>query len=129
MLRRLWSRFEVLPFRYGMTLVAALIVVPALLIAGIVFGSGSGGRPSHNPVGRSSLEAAVPSPSDWGQYVPPRQQSNSTEVAPAPRTVPPPVSHPSSSASPSRPMPTFTCPPNYRKWRWAWAMCRGRPPG
>jgi hypothetical protein len=128
--RRLWGWFELLPFRRGMVLLAAVIAVPALLAGGVLaLGGGSDDKAAPRPsVSRSPVEAAVPPATTLGTYVPPQRHA-ATDAPPRPRTAP---SNPSPrtrttrrAASPS-PNPA-ACPDSLKRWPWAWNMCRRKP--
>jgi hypothetical protein len=124
--RRLWARFEVLPFRHGMALATGAVVLAGLLIAGtMTLGGGlakhtASGRPSQRPV-----EAAAPPAPTWGAYVPPRE----TKPTPVPaRPYIASVSPRPKHTSP-RPTSTVTCPPTLKKWPWVWEMCKRKQSG
>jgi hypothetical protein len=128
MARRLWARFEVLPFRYGVALAAGTAGVVVLLVTGFVtLGGGPGKSGTPGPASRSPVEAAVPSAPTWGAYVPPRQ-AKPTPVPAHPRTVSlPPRSRPAHPSA--HPSATVTCPPTVKKWMWVWEMCKHKPNG
>lgn len=127
MARRLWARFEVLPFRYGVTLLAGAIALTGLLVAGLTVGGGSHGhvaahaRPSHRAV-----EAAPPDPT-WGAYVPPRRPEP-TPVPARPLVTSEPTS-PRATHAPSRSSQATACPTSLKKWPWAWEVCRHKSNG
>jgi hypothetical protein len=126
--RRLWARFEVVPFRYGMVALAGTLAVASMLVAGLLsLGGGEGPDRSPRPAGRSPVEAAAPPAPTWGAYVPPRP-ARPTRVAAIPRTVVPRTRPPARAGSP-RPSSSVTCPPSLKKWSWMWEMCRHRPNG
>lgn len=129
MARRLWARFEVLPFRYGVALAVGTAGVVVLLVTGFMTLGGDpakGGAP--DPASRSPVEAAAPpAPPTWGAYVPPRP-AKPTPVPARPRTasVPP---HPPPTHGSARPTSTVTCPPTLKKWTWVWEMCKHKQTG
>lgn len=128
MARRLWARFEFLPFRYGMALLTGTVAVVALLVVGVMtLGDESAEETRPSPVDHSPMEAAVPAPPTWGAYVPPRH------AKPTPMVVKPHVAslppRPRPTHSSARPSPAITCPPNLKKWMWAWQMCKRRQSG
>jgi hypothetical protein len=124
--RRLWARFEVLPFRYGMALAAGVVALIGLVVGGsLTMGGGSSsghtavGRPPRHPV-----EAVVPPAPTWGAYVPPRRtRSTSVPAQPYVASVPP---RPKPTHATPRPTSTATCPPTLKKWSWVWEMCKRR---
>jgi hypothetical protein len=135
---RLWGRFELLPFRRGVTLIAVLIVVPALVIGGLlaISGGGNGDRP------RTRVAAATPSsgqPDDsntveraertWGEIVTSRSVRSTPK--PSAKSSAPGASQ-STSPGPGRtrsPAPSSSgskCPPELKKWPWMWDLCKHR---
>lgn len=129
MARRLWARFEVLPFRYGVTLLAGVFAAAVLVVGGLVtLGGGSStartpGRASHRP----PAEAALPSAPTWGAYVPPRKTKPPPALArPRIASIPP---RPRTSHAAPRSSPSLTCPPSLRKWTWLWEMCKRKQNG
>lgn len=126
--RRLWARFETVPFRYGTAALAGTLVVAVLLVAGLL-SLGGAERPARSPrpAGRSPAEAAAPPAPTWGAYVPPRS-ARPTRAATLPRTVAPRTRPPERTATP-RPGSSVTCPPSLKKWSWVWEMCHRRPNG
>lgn len=125
--RRLWARFEVLPFRYGAALVTGTLVATVLVVGGLVtLGGGSSTkepstkqnaseRARHSP----PMEAALPPTSTWGAYVPPRKP---TPVTARPRIA---SSAPRVRHGTPRPSPSISCPPSLKKkWAWVWEMCK-----
>jgi hypothetical protein len=131
MARRLWARFEVLPFRYGLALGMAAAVVAALVIAGFMtLGGGPRKEAAPGQVSSRPAEAAAPPAPTWGAYVPPRKVRSTTAVASSPRTTPAsPRSRPTRSSA--RPSPTTTCPTSLKrtKWQWVWEMCKRKQSG
>jgi hypothetical protein len=130
MARRLWARFEVLPFRYGLGVGMVATVVAALVITGFVtLGGGSPPKKTEarpGPATSGPAEAAMPPAPTWGAYVPPRQARSTTAVAsPSPT---PPAKPTSPRSRPARPSarPSSTCPANLKKTKWGWVydMCR-----
>lgn len=135
MARRLWARFEVLPFRYGLGTGIVVAVVAALVIAGFVT---LGGGPEQKearpgPVSSAPAEAAIPPAPTWGGYVPPRQARSTTAVvSPSPTHAAKPTSpHPRPARPSTRPAPTSSCPPSLKKTKWGWVyeMCRRKQNG
>ncbi|WP_345458489.1 hypothetical protein [Actinoallomurus oryzae] len=126
MARRLWARFEVLPFRYGVTLLAGTIAAAGLLVAGLTLGGGSHEPAARARPGRSPAEAAPPVPT-WGAYVPPRR-SGPTPVPARPLVTSVPSRTPATH-TPSRSNPATACPTSLRKWPWIWEVCRRKPNG
>ncbi|GAA4637964.1 hypothetical protein GCM10023196_093850 [Actinoallomurus vinaceus] len=132
---RLWARFELLPFRRGVTLVAVLIAVPALLVGGLLVldGGGKGDRSQHRtaaaaPSARQSDTSAMDrAQRTWGEFV----ASRSERPASASKSAPPRASQ--STTPHSRPAPTTAapstgtrCPPELKKWPWMWDLCKHR---
>jgi hypothetical protein len=135
MARRLWARFEVLPFRYGLGVGMVAAVVAALVITGFVT---LGGEPEKKearprPVSSGPAEAAVPPAPTWGAYIPPRQARSTTAVvSPSPTQAAKPTSPRSRPARPStRPSSSSTCPATLKKsqWGWVYEMCRRKQNG
>lgn len=125
MARRLWARFEVLPFRYGMALGAGVIVLVGVLVSAVALGGGDPGKPPTRPTVRPSqppVEAAAPPAPIWGTYVPPRTTTATAQPA-RPRTAP---ATPRAKPKHASPRPTTSCPPTLKKWTWVWQMCRRR---
>ena len=130
--RRLWARFEVLPFRYGVA--AGVFAVVVLAVCGFAMlgggsstkagGAGTAGRARHSP----RVEAALPPAPTWGAYVPPRKPA-ATPVPARPRIASlPPRARPSHAAP--RPSPGVSCPPSLKKkWMWVWEMCKRKQTG
>lgn len=130
MARHLWARFEVMPFRYGATLVVGTLAAVALLVGGLV--SWGGGTPDrHGPPGRARpshpAEAAVPPTPTWGAYVPPREAGSDPVVA-RPRVLSVPPSASPTHAAP-RSSPGVTCPPSLKRWTWLWEVCKRKQNG
>jgi hypothetical protein len=126
MARRLWAKFEVLPFRYGVALAVGTAGAIVLLVTGFVtLGGGPQKSGALGRVSRSPVEAAVPRAPTWGAYVPPRH-AEPTPVPAHPRTVsvPPRPRHARRSSNPSS---TATCPPSLKKWTWVWEVCKYKP--
>jgi hypothetical protein len=125
--RRLWARFEFLPFRYGMALGAGVVVLAGVLVLAVTLdGDGSGKAPvSAGRPGRRPAEAAAPPAPTWGAYVPPRKARPGTVTA-RPRTV---FASPRVKPTHASPRPAVTCPPTLRKWTWLWEMCRRKQNG
>jgi hypothetical protein len=129
MARRLWAKFEVLPFRHGMVLALGTVTAAALLVIGIMtLAGGSGGHTTPGkPASRRPVEAAVPPAPTWGTYVPPRRLRRT----PAPtrtRTASVPQ-HPRSTHASPRPSATTTCPASLKKWPWVWEACKRKQNG
>jgi hypothetical protein len=127
--RRLWTRFELLPFRYGVALVVGTVAAVVLLVTGVMaLGGGSDRRTTPGrPVSPPVEAGARPAPT-WGSYVPPRG-ATTVRVPDRTRTVAPsPRPRPTHAAS-SRPSPSTTCPTSLRKWSWMWQMCRRKQNG
>lgn len=135
---RVWGRFEALPFRRGLTLIAVLIVVPAFVIGGLfaISGGGNGDRP------RTRAAAATPSarqPDDsnavkraertWGEIVTSRSVRPTSKKPSATSS----ALGASQSTSPRHrnrtPAPSSSgskCPPELKKWPWMWDLCKHR---
>ncbi|GAB2806125.1 hypothetical protein GCM10027176_08850 [Actinoallomurus bryophytorum] len=135
MVRRLWARFEVLPFRYGLGMGIVAAVVAALVIVGFVTLNGAPQKKeaTPRPVSSGPAEAAVPPAPTWGGYVPPRQARSTTAVVSPSRTqAAEPTSPRPRPARPSvRPSPTQTCPATLKKskWEWVYQMCKRKQSG
>jgi hypothetical protein len=126
MARRLWARFEVVPFRYGVTLLAGTVVAAGLLVAMLTAGGGSSRDAAAHPrPSRSPVEAAPPAPA-WGTYVPPRPEPTPVPARPLVTSVP---SHPRATHAPSHSSPATACPTSLKKWPWVWEVCRRRSNG
>ena len=131
MARRLWARFEVMPFRYGASLVVGTLAAVVLLVGGLVAWGGGApdrhgtpgrARPSHPP------QAAVPPVPTWGAYVPPRKVGGPARVPASPRVLSvPPRRHPAHAAP--RSSPSVTCPPRLKRWTWLWEVCKRKQNG
>ncbi|WP_433180857.1 hypothetical protein [Actinoallomurus sp. CA-150999] len=130
---RLWGRFELLPFRRGVTLIAVLIAVPALLIGGLVVlhGGGKGDRPpSRTAAAAPSARQSDPSAIDraqrtWGEFVASRSERPASKSASgAPRAPQSPHSRPAPTAG--QPSSGTRCPPELKKWPWMWELCKHR---
>jgi hypothetical protein len=120
--RRLWARFELLPFRYGMALGAGVVVLAGVLILAVTVSGGSGGASA--PAGRPSqrpAEAAAPPAPTWGTYVPPRKAKATKVATVRPRTT---SAAPRAKPAHASPRPSASCPPTLKKWTWVWEMCR-----
>ncbi|HZE34809.1 MAG TPA: hypothetical protein VE198_25640 [Actinoallomurus sp.] len=134
MARRLWARFEVLPFRYGLGTGIVAVVVAALVIAGFVtLGGGPEKKQARpGPVRSGPVEAAVPPAPTWG-YIPPRQARSTTAVvSPSPTHAAKPTSPRPRPARPStRSSSTSTCPATLKKTKWGWVyeMCKRKQNG
>jgi hypothetical protein len=124
MARRLWARFEVLPFRYGVALAVGTTGVLVLLVTGFMTlgGGGSDERGAPGPVSRSPVEAAAPPAPTWGAYVPPRHVKPSP--VPARRRAGSAPTRSRSAHASKRPSTTATCPPSLKRWTWVWEMCK-----
>jgi hypothetical protein len=135
MARRLWARFEVLPFRYGLGMGMVVAIVAALVIAGFVTLSGGPQQKEATPRPMTSgpAEAAVPPAPTWGGYVPPRQARSTTAVvSPSPtQAAKPPSARPRPAHPSTRPSPTSTCPATLKKSKWGWVyqMCKRKQSG
>jgi hypothetical protein len=135
MARRLWARFEVLPFRYGAGVGIVAAVVATLVIVGIVTLSSEPQKKeaAPRPVSSGPAEAAVPPAPTWGGYVPPRQARSTTAVvSPPPTQAAKPTTPRSHPARPSvRPSPTSSCPATLKKTKWGWVyqMCKRKQSG
>lgn len=126
--RRLWARFEVVPFRYGLAALAGTLAVAVLLVTGLLsLGDAEHPARAPRPAGRSPVEVAAPPAPTWGAYVPPRS-ARPTRVAALPRTVAPRTKPPARTGS-ARPRSSVMCPPSLKKWSWVWEMCRHRANG
>ncbi|GAB3987081.1 hypothetical protein GCM10029978_104350 [Actinoallomurus acanthiterrae] len=128
---RVWGRFELLPFRRGVTLIAVLIAVPALLIGGLVVlhGGGKGDRPPPRAAAAApSARQSDPSEIDraqrtWGEFVASRSERPASKPDPgAPRATQSPRSRPAPTTGP----PSTRCPPELKKWPWMWELCKHR---
>jgi hypothetical protein len=132
MARRLWARFEVLPFRYGLGLGMVAAVVAALVIAGSMMLGGGGPQEKAvpGPVSSRPAEAAAPPAPTWGAYVPPRQARSTTAVV-SPSKTAPASPRPRPSRAVTRPSPTTSCPANLKntKWQWVWEACKRKQNG
>jgi hypothetical protein len=135
MARRLWARFEVLPFRYGLGVGVVAAVVAALVITGFVTLSGGPEKKEARPgpVSSRPAEAAEPPAPTWDAYIPPRQARSTTAVvSPSPTQAAKPTSPRTRPARPAaRPSPTSTCPATLKKskWEWVYEMCRRKQNG
>ena len=133
MVRRLWARFEDLPFRYGLGTGIVAAVVGALVIVGFVTLGGGPEKKEARPVPASSgpVEAAVPPAPTWGGYIPPRQARSTTVVVSPPPThaAKPTPPRPRPARSSTRPSPN--CPATLKKSRWGWVyeMCKRKQNG
>ncbi|WP_345354702.1 hypothetical protein [Actinoallomurus liliacearum] len=124
-----------------MTLLAVLIIVPALIIGGLL-AVGGGGKGD-----RSQSRAAVATPSarahDEDSGTVERTERALGEIVASRSARPAPTSASTASASTSasrsaraRPRPTRTtapspsestkCPPELKKWPWMWDLCKRR---
>ncbi|MGH3380474.1 MAG: hypothetical protein ACRDP6_37635 [Actinoallomurus sp.] len=123
MARRLWTRFEVLPFRYGVALAVGTAGVVVLLVTGFMtLGGGPDEHGAPGSVRRSPVEAAAPPAPTWSSYVSPRHAKPSPVPA-RPRTASnPPRPRPTHEST--RPSSTVTCPPSLKRWTWVWEMCK-----
>jgi hypothetical protein len=130
MARRLWAKFELLPFRHGMALAVGTVAAVVLLVTGIMtLTGGSGGHPSRGvpPSSRPPVEAAAPPAPTWGTYVPPRRLER-TPVPSRTRTVSlPPRPRPTRSSV--RPSTTTSCPASLKRWPWVWEACKRKQNG
>ena len=128
MARRLWARFEVLPFRYGMAMAVGTVTAVALLVVGFMTVGGGSREDAAAPGGasRSPVAAAPPAPT-WGEYVPPRQaKPNPVPARPRTASVPP---RPRPTHASPRPSSATTCPPGLKKWPWVWEACKRKQSG
>jgi hypothetical protein len=129
---RLWGRFELLPFRRGVTLIAVLIAVPALLIGGLVVlhGGGKGDRPPPRTAAAApSARQSDPSTVDraqrtWGEFVASRSERPASKSGSAPRAPQSPLSRPAPTTG--QPSTGSRCPPELKKWPWMWELCKHR---
>ncbi|MEV0406395.1 hypothetical protein [Actinoallomurus sp. NPDC050550] len=129
---RLWGWFELLPFRRGVTLIAVLIAVPALLVGGLFTLHGDGKDDGPQPRTAAAAPSARqhdPSAIDraertWGEFVASRSERPASRSASgAPRVPQSPHSRPAPTTGP----PTGTrCPPELKKWPWMWELCKHR---
>ncbi|MEV5705312.1 hypothetical protein [Actinoallomurus sp. NPDC052274] len=132
--------FERTPFRRGVTLLAVLIIVPALIIGGLL-AVDSGGKGDGS---RSQAAVATPSAQehDEDSGTVERTERALGEIV-ASRSARPAPTASTASAAPSashrasaRPRPTRTtapspsestkCPPELKKWPWMWDLCKRR---
>jgi hypothetical protein len=104
-----------------MSLLGIAVLVPAAVIGGaVLLGGGSKNTAAKPPDARSAPHAAPNH--TWGAYVPPRkvvptpartQRGSLMLLRPTPTL-----------AKPRPPSPSTTCPPEWRRWRWLWNICR-----
>ncbi|MDN3352406.1 hypothetical protein [Actinomadura sp. DC4] len=136
MARRLWTRFEFLPFRYGVALGSGAIVLAGVLVLAVTLAGGGSGEPL-KPAASTGVQssrppagAAVPPPPTFGAYVPPRRTKTTIVPVPRPRVVATtPRPKPKPAPTHTAPRPTMSCPPTLKKWSWMWQMCHRRPNG
>jgi hypothetical protein len=136
---RLWGRFELLPFRRGVTLIAVLVIVPVLIVGGLFAVRGGGERdlPRHQAAAASpsarepESEAVEGVERASGDIV----ASHSVRSGPKPSSAASASPRASHSASP-RPRrsvttspaatPSTRCPTGLKKWSWMWDLCKRR---
>jgi hypothetical protein len=124
--RRLWARFEELPFRHGMALLGGALALAGLLVAGVLASGGGSREPAAatpvRPPGNGPVQAAAPPAPTWGAYVPPRR---TRPAVPAPPVRPvAPSSTPRPRVTHASPTPSVVCPSTLKKWPWAWEACK-----
>lgn len=105
-----------------MSLLGIAALVPAVVIAGTVLLGGGPRTTAARPPSVRGGQRPSAAPHTWGAYVPPRT------------VVPTPARTQHASIVLMRPTPTVisarpthtaaSCPPEWRRWRWLWYICR-----